>query len=73
MIGSLFLIEASSLSEVKAFNDSDPFGKAGIWGKVSITGSSPKDRLSFLWILLPEGVKRKSRLVSIFAYGQLHS
>jgi uncharacterized protein len=38
MIGSLFLIEAPSRAEVEAFNRADPFAKAGIWDKVSITG-----------------------------------
>ncbi|WP_298241850.1 YciI family protein [uncultured Bradyrhizobium sp.] len=38
MIGSLFLIEAPGRSEVEAFNRADPFAKAGIWEKVTITG-----------------------------------
>jgi uncharacterized protein len=38
MIGSLFLVEASSRSEVEAFNRADPFAGAGIWDKVSVTG-----------------------------------
>jgi uncharacterized protein len=38
MIGSLFLIEAPSRSEVEAFNRADPFAAAGIWEKVTITG-----------------------------------
>ena len=38
MIGSLFLIESPSRSEVEAFNRADPFAAAGIWDKVTITG-----------------------------------
>jgi uncharacterized protein len=38
MIGSLFLIEAPSRTEVEAFNRADPFAAAGIWEKVTITG-----------------------------------
>jgi uncharacterized protein YciI len=38
MIGSLFLVEAPSRTEVEAFNRADPFAAAGIWERVSITG-----------------------------------
>lgn len=38
MIGSLFLIEAPGRSAVEAFNTADPFHKAGIWERVTITG-----------------------------------
>ena len=38
MIGSLFLVEAPSRTEVEAFNRADPFAAAGIWDRVSITG-----------------------------------
>ncbi|QAU46976.1 YciI family protein [Bradyrhizobium guangzhouense] len=38
MIGSLFLIEASSRTEVEAFNRADPFAAADIWETVTITG-----------------------------------
>lgn len=36
MIGSCFLVEANSQSEVQAFHESDPFYAAGIWEHVSI-------------------------------------
>jgi len=38
MIGSLFLVEAPSRSEVESFHYADPFFAAGIWEKVTITG-----------------------------------
>lgn len=38
MIGSLFLIEAPSRTEVEAFHQADPFFTAGIWEKTSVTG-----------------------------------
>jgi uncharacterized protein len=38
MIGSLFLVDAPGRLKVEAFNRADPFAKAGIWEKVSITG-----------------------------------
>ena len=38
MIGSLFLIDARSRSEVEAFNRADPLFDAGIWETVRITG-----------------------------------
>jgi uncharacterized protein len=38
MIGSLFLIDAPSRSDVEAFNRADPFFRAKIWDTVSITG-----------------------------------
>jgi uncharacterized protein len=37
MIGSLFLIDAHSRSEVEAFNRADPLFDAGIWETVRIT------------------------------------
>ena len=36
MIGSCFLVEAESLDEARAFNESDPFHAAGIWETVSV-------------------------------------
>jgi len=36
MVGSCFVVEASSLAEVQAFNQADPFFKAGLWAQVSI-------------------------------------
>ena len=36
MIGSFFLVEAASRTEVEAFNAADPFRKAGIWRDVQI-------------------------------------
>ncbi|MBN8915339.1 MAG: YciI family protein [Rhizobiales bacterium] len=38
MIGSLFLIEAPNRAAVEAFNAADPFKKADIWERVTITG-----------------------------------
>jgi len=38
MIGSLFLVEADSRAAAEAFNAADPFHKAGIWDRVTITG-----------------------------------
>lgn len=38
MIGSLFLIEAETRAAAEAFNAADPFHKAGIWDRVTITG-----------------------------------
>lgn len=38
MIGSLFLIEAPDRAAAEAFNAADPFHKAGIWERVTITG-----------------------------------
>lgn len=38
MIGSLFLVDAPSRTEVEVFNRADPFAAAGIWERVSITG-----------------------------------
>jgi uncharacterized protein YciI len=38
MIGSFFLVEAPSRTEVEAFHQSDPFFAAGIWKTVTITG-----------------------------------
>jgi len=37
MIGSLFLLEAASRTEVEKFHHADPFFAAGIWETVSIT------------------------------------
>ncbi|OUL72752.1 YciI family protein [Paraburkholderia hospita] len=36
MIGSFFLYESDSIEEVRAFNQADPFNKAGIWKTVDI-------------------------------------
>jgi uncharacterized protein YciI len=36
MIGSCFVVEADSLTEVEAFNRADPFHAAELWGQVSI-------------------------------------
>jgi uncharacterized protein YciI len=38
MIGSLFVIEAESRDAVEKFNANDPFRKADIWERVTITG-----------------------------------
>lgn len=38
MMGSLFLLEAESREAVARFNEADPFHKAGIWERVTITG-----------------------------------
>lgn len=38
MIGSLFLIEAPGRLHVERFHEADPFFKAGIWERVTITG-----------------------------------
>ncbi|QRG06641.1 YciI family protein [Xanthobacter dioxanivorans] len=38
MIGSLFLVEAPDRAAVERFNAADPFHKAGIWDRVTITG-----------------------------------
>ena len=35
-IGSCFVVEAATLAEVEAFNQADPFAKAGLWKTVSI-------------------------------------
>jgi uncharacterized protein len=36
MIGSFFLIEASTRADAEAFNAADPFHRAGIWSDVRI-------------------------------------
>jgi uncharacterized protein YciI len=36
MIGSLFVFEADSVSDVEAFNAADPFRKAGVWADIQI-------------------------------------
>lgn len=36
MIGSCFLLEASTKSDIEAFNAADPFRKAGVWGEIRI-------------------------------------
>ncbi len=36
MVGSCFVVEAGSLAEVEAFNQADPFFKAGLWATISI-------------------------------------
>jgi hypothetical protein len=38
MIGSLFLVEAPTRTEVESFHHADPFFAAAIWEKVTITG-----------------------------------
>ncbi len=38
MIGSLFLIDAPDRAAVERFNQADPFAKAGIWERVTISG-----------------------------------
>ena len=38
MIGSFFLLEAPDRATVERFNAADPFKKAGIWDKLTITG-----------------------------------
>ena len=38
MIGSFFLVEAPSRTEVETFHQSDSFRAAGIWKNVTITG-----------------------------------
>lgn len=38
MIGSLFLVEAPDRAAAERFNAADPFAKAGVWERVSITG-----------------------------------
>jgi uncharacterized protein len=38
MIGSFFLVEAPSRTEVEVFHQSDPFRAAGIWKNVTIAG-----------------------------------
>jgi uncharacterized protein YciI len=35
-IGSFFLLEAASRTEVEAFNAADPFNRAGIWQEIRI-------------------------------------
>jgi uncharacterized protein len=37
MIGSLFLVEAPTRTEVESFHHADPFFVAGIWEKATIT------------------------------------
>lgn len=36
-IGSLFIVNANSRAEAKAFSDGDPFTKAGVFASVTIT------------------------------------
>jgi uncharacterized protein YciI len=36
MIGSMFIVEAASREDVLAFNEADPFRRAGVWAKVEI-------------------------------------
>jgi uncharacterized protein YciI len=36
-IGSLFVVNANSRAEAKAFSDGDPFTKAGVFSSVTIT------------------------------------
>lgn len=42
MIGSMFIVEAESRSEVEAFNRDDPFNKAGLWATVNIHAFSKR-------------------------------
>lgn len=36
MIGSLFLVDAETREQVRAFNAADPFAHAGVWASVQI-------------------------------------
>lgn len=36
MVGSLFLIEADDADQVRAFNEADPYTRAGLWARVTI-------------------------------------
>ena len=36
MLGSLFIIEADTIEDVKAMNSADPYTLAGLFGKVTI-------------------------------------
>ena len=36
-IGSLFIVNAGSRTEAKAFSDGDPFTKAGVFASITIT------------------------------------
>jgi hypothetical protein len=38
MLGSLFVVEATDRGAVERFNAADPFQRAGIWERVTITG-----------------------------------
>lgn len=38
MIGSLFVVEAPDRGVVERFNAADPFHRAGLWERVTITG-----------------------------------
>jgi uncharacterized protein YciI len=38
MLGSLFVIQAPDRGAVERFNAADPFHRAGIWERVTITG-----------------------------------
>jgi uncharacterized protein YciI len=38
MLGSLFVIQAPDRGTVERFNAADPFHRAGIWERVTITG-----------------------------------
>lgn len=35
-LGSFFIVEAPSLSDVQEFHDGDPFTKAGVYGRVEL-------------------------------------
>lgn len=35
-VGSCFLVEAGSITEVETLNRNDPFFKAGLWSRISI-------------------------------------
>ncbi|WP_447588060.1 YciI family protein [Aquipseudomonas campi] len=36
MIGSLFVVRADDIEQVRAFNSNDPFAKANVWARVDI-------------------------------------
>ncbi len=38
MLGSLFIVEAADRAAAERFNGADPFAKAGVWDRVTITG-----------------------------------
>ena len=36
MLGSMFILEADSIDEVRTFNGEDPYTLAGLWGNVVV-------------------------------------
>ncbi len=42
VIGSFFLVEAFSRAEAEAFNQGDPFFKAGVWQRIDISRFSKR-------------------------------